>query len=317
MAAMVHRLQPARRMRAKQIADGVFYLRTLMANVYFVEESGRWVLIDTGLPGYGGTIRREAARLFSAPPLAILLTHGHFDHVGAVERLARRWRVPVYAHPLEMPYLTGKSPYPPPDPTVGGGTQSWLAPLMPRGPIDLGSAVLMLPPGGVVPGLEEWQWVPTPGHTPGHVSFYRPSDGVMIAGDAVTTTRQESTTDVIMQRERVWRPPAYFTTDWISAQRSVERLALLEPHALASGHGQPMYGQRMREQLRDLAVNFDCAIPSRGRYVPYPAVADERGVIHVPPRVPLTAASRATVAVAAAAVTFAVVATLRGRSAAS
>ncbi len=304
-------------MRAKQIADGVYRLHTLMANLYLVEESGRWVLIDTGVRGYAGAIRREAARLFRTPPLAILLTHGHFDHVGNVRSLARTWRVPVYAHALELPYLTGRSSYPPADPSVGGGTQSWLAPLLPRGPINLGRRVLMLPPGGTVPGLEEWQWVPTPGHTPGHVSFYRPSDGVILAGDAATTTRQESTFHVITQRQVVWRPPAYFTTDWIAAQRSVERLALLEPHALATGHGRPMYGSRMREQLRDLAINFDRAMPSRGRYVPYPAVADERGVVHVPPRVTLTPASRATVAIAAAACAVAFVAAARTRSATS
>ncbi len=98
-------------------------------------------LVDTGLRGSAGRIRRAAERLFNPPPLAILLTHGHFDHVGGLPQLARDWGVPVYAHPLEMPYLTGVSPYPPPDPTVGGGTQSWLSPLYPRGPgLDLFAA---------------------------------------------------------------------------------------------------------------------------------------------------------------------------------
>jgi glyoxylase-like metal-dependent hydrolase (beta-lactamase superfamily II) len=301
-------------MPAKPIADGVYRLRTLIANVYFVQEADRWVLIDTGVRGYARSIRREAARLFRTPPASILLTHGHFDHVGNLRTLARQWRVPIYAHALELPYLTGLSAYAPADSTVGG-TLSWLSPLMPRGPINLGSAVQMLPPGGITPGLEEWQWVPTPGHTPGHVSFYRPSDGVILAGDAVTTTRQESTRDVITQRAMVWRPPAYFTSDWTSARRSVERLALLEPHALASGHGRAMYGPSMREQLRELAFNFDRIMPSRGRYVPYPAVADERGVVHVPPRVRLTNGSRATVAIAAVAVGVALVAAARSRAA--
>ena len=63
-------------MRAEHIADGVYRLCTLMVNVYFVEAaSGSWALVDTGLRGYSGTIRREAERLFDSPPLAILLTH--------------------------------------------------------------------------------------------------------------------------------------------------------------------------------------------------------------------------------------------------
>lgn len=288
-----------------------------MANVFFIEESGRWVLVDTGVPGYARTIRGQARQLFGTRPQSILLTHGHFDHVGAVERLSHAWGVPVYAHPLEMPYLTGRSAYPPPDPSVGGGTQSWFAPLMPRGPIDLGRNVLMLPAGGAVPGLDEWQWVPTPGHTPGHVSYYRPRDGVIIAGDAVTTTRQESTFHVITQRPVVWRPPAYFTSDWISAQRSVERLAQLEPHVLATGHGPAMEGAEMRAQLRDLALNFERVMPDRGRYVPYPAVADERGVVHVPPRVAFSNGSRVALALTAALVGVTTFAAMRSRTARS
>ena len=53
-------------------------------------------------------------------PEAIFLTHGHFDHAGNASALSDLWGVPIYAHPMELPYLTGRSDYPPPDPTVGG-----------------------------------------------------------------------------------------------------------------------------------------------------------------------------------------------------
>ena len=54
-------------------------------------------------------------------PKAIILTHGHFDHVGGIIELIKYWDVPVYAHQMEIPFLTGQQSYPEPDPTVEGG----------------------------------------------------------------------------------------------------------------------------------------------------------------------------------------------------
>ncbi len=279
-------------MPIEHAAPGVSRLRTLMVNVYFVEHGTGWTLIDTGLPGYAGTIREEAARLFGAgrPPSAIVLTHAHFDHVGSLRSLANGWDVPVYAHPIEHPYLDGRSKYPPPDPTVGGGLLAQLSPLFPRGPIDVTPRLQQLPPDGIVPTLPGWRWIHTPGHTDGHVSLFRDADRVLIAGDAVVATRQESLIDVLAQREVVWRPPAYYTTDWALARDSVRRLANLDPRVLATGHGAVLSGEPMRRALQRLAQHFDEFVPSSGRYVRYPAIADHRGVLHVPPR-PVSAAS--------------------------
>src|SRR5690606_25960155 len=116
-----------------------------------------------------------------------ILTHGHFDHVGGIEQLVQEWEVPVYAHPMELPYLTGKSSYPPGDPAVGGGAIAMLSPLYPRGPIDLGPHVQPLPEDGSVPGMAGWRWIATPGHSPGHVALFRDADRTLIAGDALVT----------------------------------------------------------------------------------------------------------------------------------
>jgi glyoxylase-like metal-dependent hydrolase (beta-lactamase superfamily II) len=303
----------------RYVASDVAYLFDRMVNVVFVGAPGagdrEWVLVDAGLPGSADKIKRAAAQAFGGSrPAAILLTHGHVDHVGAIHTLVREWDVDVYAHPLELPYLTGRSSYPPPDPFVGGGAMPWLSLLFPRKPIDLGARVHVLPEDGSVPGLAGWRWIPTPGHSPGHVSFVRDADRTLIAGDAFVTTKQESLVAVMTQRPEVHGPPMYFTPDWGAARRSVRHLADYAPTAAITGHGPPMRGERLQSALRQLASQFDeRARPAHGRYRDRPAIADERGVVELPP--PEVSARTLALSGLALATTIGVVVALRRRSA--
>jgi glyoxylase-like metal-dependent hydrolase (beta-lactamase superfamily II) len=269
------------------IAGDVAGLQIVMVNVFFLgSHGGPWVLVDAGLQRCADRIRRAAESRFGpeSRPEAILLTHGHFDHVGALKELADEWDVPIYAHRLEMPYLNGRSQYPPPDPLVGRGSMALLSPLYPRGPIDVSSRLRELPPDGTVPHVEGWRWIHTPGHTAGHVSFFRDEDRVLVAGDAFVTTKQESLYAVATQRPELNGPPAYYTSDWDAARESVRRLAELRPRVMACGHGLPMSGMEAADGLMELARNFDrVARPRFGRYARRAAVADESGVISVPP----------------------------------
>jgi glyoxylase-like metal-dependent hydrolase (beta-lactamase superfamily II) len=271
-----------------KVADGVWQLQTLLSNVFLVgnDDGSNWFLIDAGFYGHSEAIRRAAAELFGedARPSCIVLTHGHFDHVGSLQSLLAAWDVPVYAHTLEFPHLTGRVPYPPADPTVGGGLMAWSSRLYPHGPFEVGPRLLALPPNGILPHADGWHCIHTPGHTDGHVSLYRTRDRLLVAGDAIVTVKQESALAVAMQRPEVHGPPAYFTSDWDRSRDSARTLAALEPEILATGHGIALRGESMRAALHTLADQFDGrARPRRGRYVRQPAIVNEKGDMVLPP----------------------------------
>jgi glyoxylase-like metal-dependent hydrolase (beta-lactamase superfamily II) len=269
------------------VAPGVWGKRDLFVNYFFIQDQGSnsWVLVDAGLKWSAPRIKATAAHLFgeNVPPVAIILTHGHFDHAGAIGSLIHEWHVPVYTHSLEVPYLNGMSAYPPADPSVGGGMMSIMSWMYPRGPINIADHIKILPSDNTIPCLKDWKYIHTPGHTPGHISLFRESDKVLIAGDAFVTTKAESALYALSARKHLSGPPKYFTCNWASAKISVLKLAALDPEIVATGHGVPMFGQEMRNSLHRLATRFDqLALPAKGRYVNEPAVTDESGVLYVP-----------------------------------
>lgn len=252
----------------EHLPDDIKPMRTIISNLVMVGRPGTddWVLVDAGLPTFADNIAEAAREHFSAEkPKAIVLTHGHFDHVGSLGKLLERWEdVPVYAHELELPYLTGQADYPKADPSVGGGLLAGISPVYPHKGIDISRFVRPLPSSGEIPGMPGWKWIHTPGHTRGHISLFRASDHVLLAGDAFITVKQESAFAVIAQKREVHGPPAYFTSNWQAAWDSVKKLAELMPFAAVTGHGQPMFGQGLRKELNQLAEDFDrTAIPKK------------------------------------------------------
>ena len=176
-------------------------------------------------------IRSAAETLFGvgARPRAIVLTHVHPDHAGSASELAHMWDVTVYVHPGELPL--------PPSGRIIGALarveRSWMFPSGRDGlsPID---------PNVGVPGLPDWQVIPTPGHTPGHLALFREGDRALIPGDALS------------QRHTLGGPPRFATWNWRAATGSVPELARLEPSVLAPGHGRPMAGPVLAPALRAL-----------------------------------------------------------------
>jgi hydroxyacylglutathione hydrolase len=149
---------------------GMFTVGLVQENCFLVraERGDRAVMVDPG---------EEAPRLLAAIEDAgvrldaILLTHTHFDHVGAVAPVARATGAPVYCPQLEVPVLQdimafvpwpGFGPYESWDPehTVAGGETLELA------------------------GLT-FDVVFTPGHSPGHVTYAVRDEGVLFSGDVL------------------------------------------------------------------------------------------------------------------------------------
>lgn len=265
------------------------YLRLVLVNVLFygAPDAGDrgWVLIDAGITATKGRIKKTAEARFGvgARPAAIVLTHGHFDHVGVLEDLAEEWDTPVYAHGLEKPYLDGTAAYPAPDPSVGGGLMALISPLFPTKPVDVSARLRLLPDDGSVPPMEGWRWIHTPGHSPGHVSLWRETDQTLIVGDAFVTTAQESVYAVVTQASEIHGPPMYLTIDWPAARASVQALAKLEPERVITGHGRPLQGPAMRRALDALVRDFDIvAVPKAGRYVEQPAQPNDGSAYREP-----------------------------------
>jgi glyoxylase-like metal-dependent hydrolase (beta-lactamase superfamily II) len=234
-------------------------------------ETTDFVLIDTGMPKSAGQIKDMIQERFGekAIPKAIILTHGHFDHVGSIAALLEDWEIPVYAHEKELPYLTGKENYPPGDPNVDSGLVAKMSPMFPNHGVDISAHVQALPNDGTIPCLPEgWKWIHTPGHSPGHISLFREQDRTLIAGDAFVTVKQESLYKVITQTQEISGPPRYFTTDWDAAYQSVKKLAALKPQLAVTGHGIPMSGEELSSNLMYLVEHFnEVAKPASGKYV--------------------------------------------------
>jgi glyoxylase-like metal-dependent hydrolase (beta-lactamase superfamily II) len=258
---------------AREIAPGVYCMETgkgiSRSNVYFVRSGGSWTLIDAASVGCGKAIINTAGGLFGdgVCPAAIIITHDHPDHAGAALELARSWHCFVYVHPdeLDMAVNASMATFE----KYANPMDRWvilpIMRLMPKKRFDamiasssLKGVCYAFEPRDGVPGLQDWEYIHVPGHTPGEIAFFRKSDRVLITGDAVVTAELNSLTGMLswaMKREKqkISSPPRYSTWNWKMAKQSVAVLTALEPRVLATGHGVPVIGEAAANGLRALA----------------------------------------------------------------
>jgi glyoxylase-like metal-dependent hydrolase (beta-lactamase superfamily II) len=217
-----------------ELAEGIHYIggtKGGWVRAFLIEDGRDLTLIDTLFDEDPSVVMAEITSLGrSASDLKrIVLTHGHRAHLGGLATLKRWSGATVLSHEWEADIIAGNRKAQP-------------VPILPRRPLrvyipfQLGLALGLgaHPPCPVDESLKEddevgtLQVLHTPGHTPGHLSFYSPERGVLISGDAVATWPRF---------EAGW--PA-FTLNGKQHRASIRRLAALEPKVVGVGHGDPI-----------------------------------------------------------------------------
>lgn len=148
-----------------------FPLGPVQTNCYFIQDAARNCLIID--PGEEGEKIIQYIEKEQLKPVAILLTHGHFDHIGAVDAVRDAFNISVYIHELEQHTLT--------DPEENGSTRYPGLPRVENRPADhlIGEAGMM----EIGPFTFEMRY--TPGHSPGSLSFVFKEAGFAIVGDTL------------------------------------------------------------------------------------------------------------------------------------
>lgn len=210
----------------KQVADGVWQLRGIppnAINIYLVED----VLIDAGT-------RHAAKRIFRQLKghalTAHALTHAHPDHQGSSDEVCGKLGIPFWVGEKDVPYAE--------EPARLRETQSG------HPYTQFGMRYFVGPGRNVDRVLREGDEVAgfsvldVPGHSPGHVAFWRDRDGVLILGDVINDM------DILTGVPGLHEPPLFVAADPEENRRSARRLAALEPKLMLFGHGRPLRDTR-------------------------------------------------------------------------
>jgi glyoxylase-like metal-dependent hydrolase (beta-lactamase superfamily II) len=218
----------------RQLADDLWLLRGMprhAINVYLIGD----VLIDAATRRAG---RRILSQMRGRQVAAHALTHAHPDHQGASREVCLALGVPLWCHAADADAMEqGTIEQTQPDHPVNRLIHRfWLGPPHP--------VARRLEEGDLVAGFEVLH---VPGHSAGHVAYWRESDRALIVGDVVTNL------DTLTGIPGLHEPKRIFTPDPERNRESIRRLAALEPELVCFGHGKPL---RDPQKLRDFAARL-------------------------------------------------------------
>ncbi|MFZ2049770.1 MAG: MBL fold metallo-hydrolase [Solirubrobacteraceae bacterium] len=219
----------------KELADGVFMLDGFppnTINIYLVGET----LIDAGTrQAEKRIVRQVGGRKLSTHAL----THAHPDHQGSSHAICERFGIPLWCGQADVPAVEH-----------AGAISN------PKAPWWLNKAQARFwtgPPHPVARALVEGETVEgftvleTPGHSRGHISFWRETDRVLIVGDVLANM------NMITVVPGLNTPPDLFTPDPVRNRASARRLAALRPALACFGHGAPL---RDPDRLADFVATL-------------------------------------------------------------
>jgi glyoxylase-like metal-dependent hydrolase (beta-lactamase superfamily II) len=210
-----------------EIIQNVHHIPDVIANPYLIIDSDGLTLIDSGIPGSEKKILKYMAGLgYGATDLKrILITHADFDHIGGLASLVKTSGARVFSSRIEADAIA-----------VGRSSRQ----LKPENPLRkviyaIANRYVKTRPvqvddflvgGQMLDILGGLQVVDTPGHTPGHLSFYAPTTGILFAGDSV-----------VSDDNRLYRSVKDNTWDHAKAIESVRKQAALGASIVCPGHG--------------------------------------------------------------------------------
>ena len=215
----------------RRLADDLWLLRgwpPYVMNVYVIGD----VLIDAATRRAGRRIFRQ---LENRTITAHALTHAHPDHQGASKEVCEALGIPLWCGEADADAMEqGTIPQTQPDHPINRLIERfWLGPPYP--------VARRLREGDEVGGFEVLH---VPGHSAGHVAYWRESDRALVCGDVITTI------DTLTGLPGLYEPKTIFTPDPARNRESIRRLAALEPALVCSGHGRPL---RDPERLKRFA----------------------------------------------------------------
>jgi glyoxylase-like metal-dependent hydrolase (beta-lactamase superfamily II) len=220
-----------------RIREGLHRLGNGSINAYLIADGSDVTIIDAGVPGYWADLPDELAAMGRSlvDVRAVVLTHGHSDHIGFAERARREAHVPVSVHELDAALARGEVPNPAKGlgPVKIGPLLSFLVFSAVRGALRtprLGEVGTFADGATLdVPGAP--RVVLVPGHTPGSAALHLPGHDALFVGDAIAT--------LAVTTGETGPMIAPFSADRSTAVRSLDRLEGIEAGWLLPGHGEP------------------------------------------------------------------------------